>query len=327
MPAAAVSAAATVGSSLIGANASKKSSKAQQKAAQQVAQMQFSGLNQGLGYLSPYRDFGTGALSPLAGLLGYGQFPSSGGLGYSFGQSSPDWSGYLKANPDVLAEYNQEASRDSQSQKNLMALGITTPEQYAQWHYQTFGQNEGRQLPNVGGAQTGGAQGTGMNAMQAFLESIPGYQFAKQQGTQGALNALTSKGLGGVSGALGKGIGRFVTGLADQTYGAQIERLMNAAKMGQGSASDSAKLTADAYGNAGNAILAGAGARAGGVLGSGSALSGGLYGLGNNSQVTSGIGNFLGGLFGGGGSSGGWQGDPSGALAAMPSAAQIAGSW
>lgn len=318
MPAAALQAAATVGSSLIQSGSANKASKGQQEAAERVAQMQFDLLNKSAGYLDPYRNFGGGALPGLAGLLGYGQFPgATGSMGYAgTGGSAPDWKTYLQQNPDVLAEYNKILPTVDWNSPWAREHGFQQgagPEPFAEWHYNTYGKGENRALPMS--PSTGGGGGSPSSAsMQAFLESIPGYQFAKQQGTQAALNSGIAKGYGGTSGPLAKGIARFVTGLADQTYGSQIERLMNAAKMGQGAATDSAKLTADAGSNAGNAILAGAGARAGGILGSGSALSGGLYSLANNGDLTSGIAKFLGRSFGGGG--GGWAGDPSGAAAA-----------
>lgn len=102
MPAAAVTAAATVGSSLLGAGAAKSAAKTQAKAAQQAAAQQMAMFNTIRGDLAPYREFGGAALGPLAGLLGYGQFPATGGMGYGFAQPQPDWAGYLKANPGVL---------------------------------------------------------------------------------------------------------------------------------------------------------------------------------------------------------------------------------
>lgn len=50
-----------------------------------------------------------------------------------------DPSQILKDRPDVLAEYNQEHTRDQESQSNLQGLGINSPEDYASWWAKQFG--------------------------------------------------------------------------------------------------------------------------------------------------------------------------------------------
>ena len=62
--------------------------------------------------------------------------------------------------------------------------------------------------------------------VQAALEATPGYKFARDQGLKAIHNAASAKGLG-ISGAAMKESGKFVTGLADQTYGDQIARYLN----------------------------------------------------------------------------------------------------
>lgn len=55
------------------------------------------------------------------------------GLGGNAG--STNWTRYLEANPDVAAGYaNADKGR------------FRTPEEFAQWHYQNFGQTEGRDI-------------------------------------------------------------------------------------------------------------------------------------------------------------------------------------
>lgn len=51
--------------------------------------------------------------------------------------SSPDWTAYLAANQDVLAEYT----------RNVDKSRFSTAEAYAQWHYSNYGQAEGRAMP------------------------------------------------------------------------------------------------------------------------------------------------------------------------------------
>lgn len=64
--------------------------------------------------------------------------------GQTSGNTGFDPANYLKLNPDVLQEYNEESTRDKKSINNLQAMGIYTPEQFAAWHYQTYGKNENR---------------------------------------------------------------------------------------------------------------------------------------------------------------------------------------
>lgn len=66
--------------------------------------------------------------STLAGL------PSS-----TQGPGSVNTAQILKDRPDVLAEYNQEATRDNESKMNLQSLGIYSPDDYASWWAQRFG--------------------------------------------------------------------------------------------------------------------------------------------------------------------------------------------
>lgn len=67
--------------------------------------------------------------------------------------------------------------------------------------------------------------GSGPGA-QAALENTPGYQFTRQQGLQAVQNSAAARGLG-VSGAALKGAAAYATGLADQTYGDQFNKLLN----------------------------------------------------------------------------------------------------
>ena len=73
------------------------------------------------------------------------------------------------------------------------------------------------------------------NFDQAALEATPGYQFALKQGMKAVTNSLTARSLG-ISGAAQKGAAGFAVGLADQTYGAQFNRLLERAKVGENAA-------------------------------------------------------------------------------------------
>jgi hypothetical protein len=65
------------------------------------------------------------------------------------------------------------------------------------------------------------------------LRSLPGYQFAMDEGVQALERSANRKGGRGVqNGALSKDLLRFGTGLADSTFGNQFSRLMGGAGLG-----------------------------------------------------------------------------------------------
>lgn len=75
----------------------------------------------------------------------------------------------------------------------------------------------------------GGALSKGLPEFKPFaltqqqLEATPGYQFNLSQGLKAVQNSAAARGLG-VSGAAQKGAARFATGLADTTFGNQLQR-------------------------------------------------------------------------------------------------------
>lgn len=68
--------------------------------------------------------------------------------------------------------------------------------------------------------------------MSSTLSQTPGYQFAQGQGTRGALNALAARGLGGSPGAIAKGVGNYVTGLAGNTWDSVVKNLLSTFQTG-----------------------------------------------------------------------------------------------
>lgn len=134
-------------------------------------------------------------------------------------------------------------------------------------------------VPN--GPSLGGGAGTGTGDIQAYLETLPGYQFVKQQGLKAVTNSTAQKGLGGPSGAYGKGIARFVTGLADSTYASQVARLAGAVGGGQNAAAQTGSFGVQAASGAGSALTQGAGAYGAGITGAANASAAGQIGAAN----------------------------------------------
>lgn len=306
-------AAATIGSAAIGAGAnalaSSSAAKKQSAAALQAAKLQTDAANRAadiqLGMfgqvrqdLSPYRQFGEGALPILGGLLGTGYTAppaaatSASGLSPQMqalvtgGGQQGDWGQYLAQDPGIAQQFA------TLSQGWKQANGVNSLEDFARWHWNNKGQGEqGRFNPFTGGAvgveapqaQAAPAQ-TGMpggSSVQSFLENTPGYQFTRDQGLKAVSNSVYAKGLGGPSGALGKGLSRFVTGLADQTYGNQVDRYMKAAGIGQNAAAQTAQSAGSAAQGIASSITGAGQAAASGITGAANAGAAGTIATGN----------------------------------------------
>ena len=147
--------------------------------------------------------------------------------------------------------------------------------------------------------------GIGGGDQQAMLESLPGYQFALKQGLLGTQNALGARGLG-LSGAALKGGAQFAAGLADQTYGNQFNRLLQAAQLGENAAAQSGNFGTQTAGNIGQNMIGAGNAQAAGIMGGANAIAGMAGGVGNMFMMNSLMqNNGMSGLFGGGGGGGG----------------------
>mgnify|MGYP004445218309 CR=1 FL=1 len=163
-------------------------------------------------------------------------------------QSGPDWGAYLQANPDV-AQYYQN------NPKSLQQFGGDI-NKAAEYHYNTFGRSEGRELPqyetqNVfSQPQTQQTQqavetpqkttvtdqsGTdsGLGSMTETLRQTPGYQFLQDEATKSLENSFASRGKL-MSGAAMSALQDRSMGLADQTYGQAVDRQFQLANIGMG---------------------------------------------------------------------------------------------
>lgn len=159
--------------------------------------------------------------------------------------------------------------------------------------YRDFGQSV---LGPMGNMLTGNPA-----QVMAQLESLPGYQFALQQGLRATQNAFGPRGLG-LSGAALRGAGDYATGLAHTTFGDQYNRLMGAAQLGQNSAAQTGAMGTQAGQGIGAALMAGGQAGAAGILGQANAINNAI-GQGSNMFLTNSLMQNMGypGLFGGGG--------------------------
>jgi hypothetical protein len=83
---------------------------------------------------------------------------------------------------------------------------------------------------------------------EATLASLPGYQFAKTEGLTATENAATSMGLG-LSGNTLRGLDTFASGLADQTWGQEVNAVQGVANMGEAAAAGQANNIGNAANN------------------------------------------------------------------------------
>jgi hypothetical protein len=326
--AAAIGAAGAVGGGLIAGSAAKKAAQTQANAANQAAQLQLNMFNTVRGDLAPYRAAGQAALPGFYALMGIPQqsvnygygtsspsyYTSAGGatidptaLGFSsqgWGNLAPDQiQQILIDRPDVGAEYERAMANGSAQQR-----GLDSRDAYvADWYNRvrpTLGDQYVLPATTVAGGSNGAPSADANAQIQSFLENLPGYQFTKSQGTQAVESALAARGLGGLSGSLGKGLARFVTGLADSTYQQQLDNYYRAVGMGQSAANQTGAFATQTGSNVGSNIVGAGTALASGQVGAANALSGALSSAASIPFTS----RILGNMYGGGSTYGGGYG-------------------
>lgn len=337
---------AIIGSAIIGAGASAIGASKQAKAAKTAAAAQTDASNQQIalqkeiyqdqrGLQQPYYQAGLQGLygqSGIMDLLGKGgggqatqgnalavaqpanQNYASGNYGVSpigaaAPQSGSNWDAYLQANPDVMQHWAQASQTP-----HLKNMGIRTPQQWAEYHYNTAGKAEGRQVPQyqpaaqptgnalaqstgqVGTATPVASPGATTTATPAAptvdprtqsLRDLPGYQFKLDEGKRALENSFASRGEL-LSGSAMNALQTQAIGIADQSYGQEVDRQFQLANLGMGAA---AQITSSGnnYGaNAGNALGNIGQAQANKAIGQANAWNAGAQGVGN--ALMSGVG-------------------------------------
>lgn len=106
---------------------------------------------------------------------------------------------------------------------------------------------------------------------QAQMSQLPGYQFALTQGLQATQNSAAARGLG-TSGAALRGAADYSTGLANATYGDQVNRLMGYAGMGANAAAQTGQFGVQTGQSIGQNITGAGNAQAAGYMAGGNAV-------------------------------------------------------
>lgn len=195
--------------------------------------------------------------------------------------------GALLAGASVVSGLLGSSSSRSAARAQQQAADAATAEQRRQ-----FDITQQNQAPWLAAGQNALANLQNPNAFHAD----PGYQFARQQGTQGIERSAAARG-GATSGNALKALAQFQTGLADQTYGNWWNRQAGLAGVGQTAANNLGAFGAQTANNIGQLQMAGGEARASGIMGQANSLGGALNSGLNNYLLYQGgaFGNFGGG--------------------------------
>lgn len=163
--------------------------------------------------------------------------------------------------------------------------------------YNTAGQSATNELTSF-------VNGTNPTGEENALVNTPGYQFALRQGLQSTQNGAAARGLG-TSGAALKGAAAYTTGLAQNTYQANLlNPLSTLMQTGEAAAAQTGTLGTAGAANQGAAVIGAGNASAAGIVGVGNAASSGVNSAANaplNYQLYNSLVNGNGGSGGGGG--------------------------
>lgn len=314
-----------IGGALLSTFGASKSSKAAQSAADTQAaaadratQLQSQIYQQTRQDQEPWRQTGVAALNTLNGRFGLPTVSMTGSqpiYSQTYGGMSPSQgsaaSAYLAANPDVMAEYQRLSPNNLANN-----YGITTPEQFAEWHYQTSGQREGRTWGEP--AQAGTTSAPTASATYAYdptapggyditaenYRASPGYDYRVSEGLK-AVNTGAAAAGKLMSGQRLKALQTRGDNIADQDftdwrnytagrYDQNTNNLMTMAGFGPTATAATASAGQAAAANTGNLMTGAANAQANGQINSANAWNNGL-----NNIMTTGAYLYGQGAFGG----------------------------
>ena len=174
--------------------------------------------------LSPFMTRGNAAGNQINALLGLG------GATQTTQAAAPGanvWDQYLQQNPDVMRGWRETGQ------------AFKTPQEYAQFHYSTYGRNEGRQLPTQQAATPAAANENATQAAQnAFdiFKNSTGYQSRLAEGYDALNSGLASSNIL-QSGAAQKEAVRYGQNFASNEFGNYLNALGNQQGVGLSGAS------------------------------------------------------------------------------------------
>lgn len=176
--------------------------------------------------LSPFMTRGNAAGNQINALLGLGGAAQTT-QAISGVPSESVWDKYLQQNPDVMRGWQETGQ------------AFRTPQEYAQFHYSTYGRNEGRQLPSQQAATPAAANENATQAAQnAFdiFKNSTGYQSRLAEGYDALNSGLASSNIL-QSGAAQKEAVRYGQNFASNEFGNYLNALGNQQGVGLSGAS------------------------------------------------------------------------------------------
>lgn len=258
---------ATIGSSLIGADAAGDAADTQAAAADRSTALQKAMFDKQIELQAPFRETGLAANNRLAHLLGIGRDPSVSTDGMTYEQ--------------LL----QMADLDHR-QKYGIGIDEIDPEVAQRWKDQMRASAAAGQSSGVA-PQSGGDFGSLTRRFtRADFEADPGYQFRMDEGMRGLEGSAAARG-GLLSGAAMKAIQKYGQGVASQEYGNaynrftsdqtnQYNRLAGLVNTGMGATNQIGNAAANYANNAGANIIGAGNAAASGIVGGANAIMGGI---------------------------------------------------
>jgi hypothetical protein len=202
--AAGVGAAGAIGSAAINSSAASNAADTASNTAASNNALVTSLYNQNSANLSPYIASGDAAGTEINGLLGLTptSTTAANGLSGSSGASGFNASAYLASNPDVASAASQAVGHVYDPTTGKL---FQSADEYAQYHYDAFGEAEDRSPTGTTAATTtaaaapaGSTAGSSTNnsnaALQTYLNSSD-YQFTYGQGLEATQQAKATQGL------------------------------------------------------------------------------------------------------------------------------------
>jgi len=285
------------------ASAANSAAQLEAQAAQRALEEQKRQFDLSRSDLAPWKNTGNAALDQLSLMTGiYPQsqrLSSLGSMGGSMGDykavNSPDLIDTSKggafnpnadlyaSSPEYKAAYDKFMGWHQSRYGKSPNLSLGSDEQIAEKQIQDFGFNLGNYNTNKKTSydknlQDNSAAAQAKQDAYSFASTDPSYAFRQSEGNKGIEAALRARGMYGSGGAL-KELTEYNSNLASTEYGNQFGRLSTLAGYGQNAtnsgntlgaqyAANAGNIGINSAANSGNALLAGANARASGYVNS-----------------------------------------------------------
>jgi hypothetical protein len=181
------------------------------EATKQANQTQMDMFNRSIALNEPFRQAGLNALGLQGGLLGMSGLVPQDAVTASMASdpNSTVWSQYLQQNPDVASWANTAASqpyftKGAGKSADYDQNGTISPNEMAQYHYNTYGKSEGRQIGQPGGMQGTGQVGTAQPVGQGYTPDTA-YDAFNNSGFAKSMLETTNADFNNMIGAFGAG--------------------------------------------------------------------------------------------------------------------------